>query len=163
AWEAAPFSEDTHVGEDTAFVWRLDPGRLHAMDDADFYVAVLHGANTSAKSLRGRQWERRPLSEVARLLGPDQRFYAGLRSSLPPPAAAPAPRPRPPPVAVGPAAPQADAPAGPPLVSCIMPTADRRRFAERAVEYFLRQDHPHRELVIVDDGRDAVEDLAARD
>ena len=37
-------------------VFGLDPERLHAMEDASFYVAVLHGANTSAKSLRGRWW-----------------------------------------------------------------------------------------------------------
>ena len=50
-----------------------------------------------------------------------------------------------------------------PLVSCLMPTADRRRFVPRAIEHFLRQDHPHRELVIVDDGDDAVADLVPDD
>jgi len=46
-----------------------------------------------------------------------------------------------------------------PLVSCIMPTHDRRPFVGRAIEHFLRQDYPHRELIIVDDGADAVRDL----
>jgi glycosyltransferase involved in cell wall biosynthesis len=46
-----------------------------------------------------------------------------------------------------------------PLVSCIMPTADRRRFVPQAVECFLRQDHPRRELIVVDDGDDPVGDL----
>lgn len=160
AWEASPFPEDTHVGEDTAFVWRLDPARLHAMDDASFYVAVVHGANTSAKRLRGRHWERRPLSEVAALLGTDQRFYASLRGAAG--RSRPAPRLRV--VEAGESPPAVEnASAQPPLVSCIMPTAERRVFAERAVEYFLRQDHPRRELVIVDDGREPVADLAARD
>lgn len=40
----------------------------------------------------------------------------------------------------------------PPLVSCIMPTRDRRELALQAIEYFLRQDWPERELVIIDDG-----------
>jgi glycosyltransferase involved in cell wall biosynthesis len=46
-----------------------------------------------------------------------------------------------------------------PLVSCIMPTADRGRFWPRAVEYFLRQDYPNAELVVVDDGTEPAVDL----
>ena len=52
-----------------------------------------------------------------------------------------------------------DANSTPPLVSCIMPTANRRRFVPRAIDYFLRQDYPNRELVILDDGTDSIEDL----
>ena len=50
-----------------------------------------------------------------------------------------------------------------PLVSCIMPTADRRPFVRRAIEYFLRQDYNNKELVIVDDGADPVSDLVSED
>ena len=50
-----------------------------------------------------------------------------------------------------------------PLVSCIMPTRDRRRYAARAIRYFLAQDYPNRELVVVDDGADCVEDLVPDD
>lgn len=39
-----------------------------------------------------------------------------------------------------------------PLVSCVMPTRDRRDLALQAIQYFLRQDYPERELVVVDDG-----------
>ena len=46
-----------------------------------------------------------------------------------------------------------------PLVSCIMPTSDRRQFVGQSIKYFLRQDYPHKELVIVDDGVDRVADL----
>jgi glycosyltransferase involved in cell wall biosynthesis len=46
-----------------------------------------------------------------------------------------------------------------PLVSCIMPTANRRRFVQLALDHFAQQDWPARELIIVDDGDDAVEDL----
>lgn len=48
---------------------------------------------------------------------------------------------------------------GTPLVSCIMPTYNRRRFVPQAIQYFLRQDYPHRELIVVDDGSDPVGDL----
>lgn len=41
-----------------------------------------------------------------------------------------------------------------------MPTRDRRAFVPRAVDCFRRQDHPARELVIVDDGDDSIADLA---
>src|SRR5438309_1279330 len=49
------------------------------------------------------------------------------------------------------------------LVSCIMPTYNRRAFVPLAIEYFLRQDHLDSELVVVDDGTDSVEDLVLQD
>ncbi len=49
------------------------------------------------------------------------------------------------------------------LVSCIMPTCNRRAFVPDAIRYFLQQDYAYRELVIVDDGTDAVEDLIPAD
>ena len=56
----------------------------------------------------------------------------------------------------------ADEPAGP-MVSCIMPTADRSRFVPQAIRYFLRQDYSNRELIVVDDGRRPVEVLMPED
>jgi len=50
-----------------------------------------------------------------------------------------------------------------PLASCIMPTADRRLLVPQAILHFLRQDYPHRELIILDDGADCVADLIPRD
>ena len=50
-----------------------------------------------------------------------------------------------------------------PLVSCVMPTCNRRRFVSQAIWYFLRQDYPSRELVIVDDGEDSIADLVPDD
>lgn len=49
------------------------------------------------------------------------------------------------------------------LVSCVMPTANRRDMARRAIEYFARQDHPARELVVLDDGDDRIADLIPPD
>ena len=43
-----------------------------------------------------------------------------------------------------------------PLVSCVMPTFDRRAFVPQAVRYFLRQDYPAKELVVIDDGPEPV-------
>jgi Methyltransferase domain/Glycosyl transferase family 2 len=50
-----------------------------------------------------------------------------------------------------------------PLVSCIMPTADRRPLVAHSIRYFMRQDYPNRELIIMDDGIDAIADLVPED
>jgi glycosyltransferase involved in cell wall biosynthesis len=44
-------------------------------------------------------------------------------------------------------------------VSCVVPTFNRRRFVPQAVRLLARQDYPHLELVVVDDGTEPVEDL----
>jgi hypothetical protein len=56
--------------------------------------------------------------------------------------------------------PQAGIRAAVTLVSCIMPTADRRHFVPEAIRLFLAQDHAERGLVILDDGADAVAPVA---
>src|SRR5262249_7673634 len=50
-----------------------------------------------------------------------------------------------------------------PSVTCVMPTRDRRRLIGQSIWYFLRQDYPDRELIIVDDGDDAVADVVPND
>jgi glycosyltransferase involved in cell wall biosynthesis len=45
------------------------------------------------------------------------------------------------------------------LVSCIMPTYNRRTFIGAAIDCWLKQTYEDRELVIVDDGDDKVKDL----
>jgi glycosyltransferase involved in cell wall biosynthesis len=44
-----------------------------------------------------------------------------------------------------------------------MLTRDRRAFARQAIWYFLRQDYPSKELIVLDDGDDAIEDLTRGD
>jgi O-antigen biosynthesis protein len=44
-----------------------------------------------------------------------------------------------------------------------MPTHGREAFVAQAVDYFLRQDYPSRELVVVDDGPEPVRDLLPED
>jgi len=46
-----------------------------------------------------------------------------------------------------------------PLVSCIMPTYNRRAYVSQALQSFLQQDYPNRELIVIDDGTDPIEDL----
>jgi glycosyltransferase involved in cell wall biosynthesis len=49
------------------------------------------------------------------------------------------------------------------MVSCIMPTANRERFARQAIRYFERQDYPNCELIVVDDGAASIEKIVAPD
>lgn len=50
-----------------------------------------------------------------------------------------------------------------PLVSCILPTADRAGLLPDAIRSFLEQDYPNRELLILDDGREPVDHLVPAD
>ncbi len=50
-----------------------------------------------------------------------------------------------------------------PLVSCLMPTYNRRPFIAHAIAYFQRQTYENRELIVLDDGEDAVADLIPPD
>ena len=147
-WKGNPFA-DTNVGEDTRFVWNDPAKRLLALTDSTFYVALLHAANTSPKRMADSRWRSHPTAEIRRLIGPDWAFYAELF------------RPRQNRVDSKP-----HTPAMPlktsntlPLVSCIMPTYDRRRFVPQAIKYFLQQDYPNRELIVVDDGTEPAGDL----
>ena len=49
------------------------------------------------------------------------------------------------------------------LVSCVMPTHNRRDFILTAIDCFLNQTYPEKELVIVDDGSDRVKDIIPAD
>jgi glycosyltransferase involved in cell wall biosynthesis len=42
-----------------------------------------------------------------------------------------------------------------------LPTSNRRAFVSQAIAYFKRQDYPSKELIVVDDGEDCIEDLVS--
>lgn len=48
-----------------------------------------------------------------------------------------------------------------PKVSCLMVTADRKRFVKRSLLSYRRQTYPNKELIIVDDGKEELEELLA--
>ena len=50
-----------------------------------------------------------------------------------------------------------------PLVSCVMPTWNRRAFIGAAIDSFLRQNYENRELVILDEQENSIEDLVLED
>ncbi len=45
------------------------------------------------------------------------------------------------------------------MVTCIMPTFNRRAFVPYAIKYFQRQQYLNKELIIIDDGEDCIEDI----
>lgn len=46
-----------------------------------------------------------------------------------------------------------------PLVSCVLATRDRPAFVKQALRCFASQDYPNKELIVVDDGRQSVEEV----
>lgn len=50
-----------------------------------------------------------------------------------------------------------------PYVSCIMPTANREKYIPFATRYFLEQNYPLAELIIIDDGKSSVASLVPED
>jgi O-antigen biosynthesis protein len=133
-------------------------GRLSAVPGDGRYIYLRHAGNTwrftCGRHLDPHGWL---LAPEPNLPEPDRAFYAGYSRALQlaagqwPPAAPAVPR--------SPAAPTADMP----LITCSMPTRDRRRFVPLAIHYFMCQDYPNRELIIADDGRDSVADLIPPD
>lgn len=132
-WERHRFP-DVRVGEDTRFVWGSASARVCDLAEPSLCVATAHSANTSPKATDGCYWLPWRVEEVRTLIGDDLHFYRTASLSL-------------------------DGEHEWPLVTCIMPTYDRRAFIPLALENFRRQDYPNKELVVVDDGGDAVGDL----
>jgi glycosyltransferase involved in cell wall biosynthesis len=152
------------LAEDAAFLSHAvrRGARLKRLDEPGLFVYLRHGANAwrfvLGHHVDPRGWRR--VGEPPHL-GRDRAFYAARAAVAVPPPPAAEPAAVPPPAPKAPAAIVRDRER--PLVSCLMPTADRRRFVPRAIEHFLRQDYENRELVIVDDGADPVADLVPAD
>ena len=123
------------VGEDTRFVMSAPAVKVCDLDDPRLCAATVHPANTSRKVTAGAFWHPETSATVHALLGDDLDFYRALGTTT------------------------AYRSGPPPLVSCIMPTANRRPFVALALEHFARQDYPYKELIVVDDGADPVGDL----
>ncbi len=79
-WQRHPFPEVT-IGEDNRFVRAAGAARMTALEDGDFYVALIHPRNTSRKRTAGRRWQRCSSERVRDLLGDDLKFYRGLAES----------------------------------------------------------------------------------
>jgi glycosyltransferase involved in cell wall biosynthesis len=115
--------------------------RLRRVPGGGLFLYLRHAGNTWAFEC-GRHLDPRGWTEIPQPdLGEDLDFYAA-RSSAPAAHAAQGAQ---------------------PLVSCIMPTANRRAFLPQAIRCFERQTYLNRELIILDDGCDPVQDLVPDD
>jgi len=140
-WERLARYPDRSLAEDAAF---LDQSirrgaRLHPISAEGLFVYLRHGSNSWR--LDGSPSPDRVTLPEPELPAADRDYYRARSGSAP---------------KGQPERPQ-------PRVSALMPTYNRRRFVARAIDYFLRQDHVSKELVIVDDGEHSVADLVPDD
>jgi len=167
-WELAGGYPNRSLAEDAALLRLMQRrgGRLLKLPNRDLFIYLRHAANawsfTCGQYLDPAGWLA--VAEPPLPAG-DRAFYRQRREQATtlaarPPALDPGPARRPLPADAA----QVRPAAGPrPLVSCIMPTAGRRAFVGQAIACFLRQDYSPVELVVVDDGADAVADLMPDD
>jgi glycosyltransferase involved in cell wall biosynthesis len=140
-WEEKAQFPDRSLAEDAVFLDQAvrRGARLEAVEAEGVFIYVRHHSNAWAMAcgLTGGAtgWEPTPEPD----LSPDVRAFYAARSAAASPSRTM------------------------PLVSCVMPTFDRRSFVPQAVRYFLRQDYPAKELIIVDDGPEPVNDLLPAD
>lgn len=138
-WGGAVRYPDTSLREDADFMVlaQRHGARLLKIDGDGLYLYIRHGHNSwqfaAGNFLDAGGWISLPRPPF---LGEDLRFYLGRQAS---------------PVAVIRTS-QPTAASNLPKVSCIMPTADRPEFFQRALEIYLGQDYPNKELIVVDDG-----------
>jgi glycosyltransferase involved in cell wall biosynthesis len=130
-WERHRFPE-IQVGEDSRFVWSGVGDTIYDFADPTLCLATVHSGNTSRKEVGGSCWHPQSTASVYSRLGDEVHFYCRADATVQ---------------------------AGLPKVSCIMPTFNRRHFVPHALLLFQRQDYANRELIIVDDGSDAIGDL----
>src|SRR5262249_52104675 len=121
---------DIQVGEDSRFVWSAGSNCIRDLMQPGLCVATAHAGNTSRKDVNGAYWHPQSFDRIESLLGHDIYFYLAAGSER-----------------------------AWPLVSCIMPTFNRRQYVTEALRSFQQQDYPNRELIVVDDGSDAIQDL----
>jgi glycosyltransferase involved in cell wall biosynthesis len=135
-WMQHPFPE-IQVGEDSRFVWAAPDGAVCDLAAPELCVSRIHGGNTSRKLTSGSYWQEWLVAELESLLGKEWPLFLSVGDFRPD---------------------SRDVP----LVSCIMPTFNRRPFLPLALESFSRQDYAAKELIVVDDGNDIVRDLVEK-
>jgi glycosyltransferase involved in cell wall biosynthesis len=131
-WERLAQYPDRSLAEDALFLRRAVQrgARLQRLPGAELFVYLRHGANSWTLADAQLPGTAGWRRAPEPALPPDDRAFYAARS-----------------------------PAAQPLVSCVMPTRDRRAFVPRAVAYFLRQSYAASELLVVDDGDSPVADL----
>jgi glycosyltransferase involved in cell wall biosynthesis len=137
-WERLARYPDCSLAEDASFLWHVirRGARLKGIADTGLSLYLRHERNSwqfeCGRFMDPKGWVQ--INEPS-FFDQDRGFYATLSSAVP------------------------QISQEYPLVTCIMPTADRRGFVPDAIRYFTRQTYPNRELLILDDGQDSIADL----
>lgn len=147
-WQKNRFQE-INVGEDSRFVWSNCSKRIVALNDETFYVAIIHQKNVSPKHPSGSRWCSFETKNIQKIINKDWIFYSELLGNN---------------KDYHFISRQSDNLLKPssnklPLISCIMPTYNRRYFVIHSLNLFLQQNYPNKELIIIDDGKNPVEDI----
>lgn len=135
-WDISGPYPNTSLREDADFMLRAEKhkARVQKIDGANLFVYLRHEANSwrfpLGKYLSTSSWLK---SQIFPLVEKHSAFYEGIRILKESEKA--------------------------PLVSCIMPTADRPNFIVKAIKQFVNQDFKEKELIIADNGVDAIEHL----
>jgi glycosyltransferase involved in cell wall biosynthesis len=74
---------DMNEGADTVFVWGLRDAEILAHTRHDFYVGLVHPANTSPKRTQDPAWHAIPVETIYGLLAADRSFYQRLTGADP--------------------------------------------------------------------------------
>jgi glycosyltransferase involved in cell wall biosynthesis len=134
---------DRSIAEDAWFLWYAGQRGAHVrrVPGDDLFVYVRHGSSSwefrCGEFLDPAGWRQ---VEPPSVLGADIEFYRQVSSCE-----------------------QDTGTLAKPLVTCIMPTANRGSFVTRAIRCFQAQDYTNRELLIIDDGADEVANLVPDD
>lgn len=128
-WADHPF-KDIQAGEDNDFIWSNN-AIIHSYEYTEGYIGVIHSDNIAMVPFENPREKIQVIKWMKTLKQPETSI-----NILP-----------------------FEGKDFSLQVSCIMPTANRRKFIPSALQYFLNQDYPNKELIIIDDGSDSIEDL----
>ena len=128
-WEQHPF-KDFQAGEDNDFIWN-NPAKIHSYRYTDGYLGLIHQDNIAMRPFDNPR-EKITVMKWMKTIKVPEKYHHSEQPPLPQPQ---------------------------PLVTCIMPTANRRKFISTAISYFLDQDYRNKELIIIDDGLESIGDL----
>lgn len=144
----------------SAYVWRAPPSERRRRQEARLFEASKRRYQDKFCGARQRgtrtRYCRHCRGEACPEFAPPELLKPGGKEALPPAGDVPT-------AWAATVAPGHVEVTNPPLVSCIMPTCDRLPFVPQAVAGFRRQDYAPLELIVVDDGAQAVEPLLPPD